>query len=80
MSRNRLSVNRLDDFIAWSETKGWTSEAPKGFYEVARLRKGSSIALVWRREQNDAGTPLTHYTLDKSSEPLFNLWMRERNA
>jgi len=80
MSRNRLSVKKLDDFIGYCETLGWQPVPPKGDWEVARLKRGKQMAIVWKRSANDAGTPLTHLTLDRYGEALFVQWLKARNA
>lgn len=83
MSRNRLAVSSLPDFIAFAETIGWVSEPPKGDYEVARLRSSGGLfkrlATIWRRDSNSAGTTLTHLTMDRNAETLFNHWLKNRN-
>lgn len=78
MSRNRLSVTKLNDFIAFCEADGWMSEPVKGDWEVARLRRDKKITIIWRRISNHAGTPLQHLTLDRVGEVLFDIWIKER--
>lgn len=78
MSRNRLAVTSLEKFVAYCVAQGWESVPPKGVWEVARLKRGKTIAIVWKRASNDAGTPLTHLTLDRYGEVLFDQWKRDR--
>jgi len=80
MSRNRLAVTSLDKFVAYCVNEGWESLPPKGDWEVARLKRDKKMAIVWRRAANHAGTHLTHLTLDRYSEVLFDQWKRDRNA
>ncbi len=79
MSRNRLSVTKLDDFIAFCEADGWVLEKPKGDFEVARLRRHGKLAVIWRRSSNSSGTPLQNLTLDRVGEVLFDIWIKERS-
>lgn len=37
-NRSTLHVNKLDEFKAFCESKGWVSEPLKGDYEVLRMR------------------------------------------
>jgi hypothetical protein len=78
MSRNRLAVAKLPEFIAFAEANGWVSEPTKGFFEAARLRHSGRITILWRRLANDAGSELTHLTLDRVGESLFTKWLKER--
>lgn len=80
MSRNRLPVKGLDDFIAYCVGSGWETEEPKGTYEVARLKRNGKRAFVWKRDANHAGTPLTHLTMDRYAEVLFDQWKRDRTG
>jgi hypothetical protein len=78
MSRNRLDARKLPDFVSFLEADGWISEAPKGDWEVARLRRDGKMAMIWRRGANHSGTTLTHLTMDRVAEVLFDMWLRER--
>lgn len=78
MSRNRLVVASLDNFITYCVSEGWQSLPPKGDWEVARLKRDKKIAIIWRRAANQAGTPLTHLTMDRFAEVLFDQWVRDR--
>jgi len=78
MSRNRLAVTALPKFIAYCETLGYAQELPKGDWEVARLVGHGKRVIIHRRIANNAGTDLTHLTLDRYGEVLFNQWIRDR--
>lgn len=79
MSRNRLAVTALPKFIAYCETLGWQQETPKGDWEAARLVGHGKRTIIHKRASNEAGTPLTHLTLDRYGEVLFSQWKRDRS-
>lgn len=74
MSRNRLAVTKLNDFVDYCVALGWESRPTKGHYEVARLKRGKQITIVYARSKNDAGSDLTHLTLDRVGDVLFWQW------
>lgn len=78
MPRNRLSVNRLDDFLEFLKNEVWEREPEKCQFEAARLRRGKSLILIHRRLSNHNGTPLTHLTMCRHAEVMFDIWIKER--
>lgn len=74
MSRNKLVVSRLSDFVGYCETLGWEQQPLKGQYEAARMKRGKQTTIVYARAANGAGTPLTHLTLDRIGDVLFWQW------
>jgi len=74
-SRNRLHVDKLVEFSAYCQSKGWAVEESKG-YEALRLRKNGQLATVYRRDSD--GRPLVHYTTWGQSETLLSNWLRDR--
>ena len=72
--RGRLSINKLDDFAAWAETKGWVREPTKGLYEVLRLRhpKKPKPALFFKRDRSH------HATEQDTGYGLVSSWLVDR--
>ena len=81
MSRSRctLHINKLADFTAWLEGKGWKKVETKDHYEALRMthksKYGLKTLLVHRK---DSATE--HLTTWGESEQLVQKWLREREA
>ena len=57
--RSLLHKSKLERFGKWLESRGWTLQEPKGFYEVLRATaNGKHTLVVWRRLEL-----IEHYTV-----------------
>lgn len=68
-SRNRLHLTKLDEFVRFCESKGFTREQPiTSAYEVLRLRKPGSPAVI--AHKRDRATE--HATLHGIGDRMFH--------
>ena len=59
--RNRLHLSKLDEFAAFCEADGWRREAPKGNFEVLRMRNPEwSGPLLVHARANETGYLTVH--------------------
>jgi len=50
MSRNRLHVNKVDDFRDWLKSKGWTQVETKSCWEELRMTHPDHNTLIVHRK------------------------------
>lgn len=76
-SRCTLHKEKLDAFRAFCEWRGWTAEAPKGLYEVLRMRHPDRKDLLIVHERDGA---TEHYTTWGESARMVSAMLRERRS
>lgn len=81
-NRNTLSVTMLDEFKTYLISKGFTIEAPKGNYEALRAtKKGRTHPLIiYRRNDNVAGTTLVHLTVLGKDMPTVRNFINSKKG
>ena len=76
-SRCTLHVNKLEEFTAWLESKGWSKVEPKSCYEALRMRfKGEDGWKTLLVHIKNAATE--HLTTWGTSELAVRSWLKER--
>lgn len=74
-SRSLLHLNKLDDFRAFCESRGWSNASIKGPYERLRMtRSGSSPLIVYARS-----SATEHLTVHGVAEQMARAFLRERS-
>ena len=71
-SRYILRVDQLEDFRKFCETYGWELEYPKATYEVLRMTKKGSPALIVHRRLHE----LDFLTVHGSSHEFAKLFAK----
>ena len=47
--RNRLHINKIEDFKSWLVQDGWELVDVKGYYEVLRAKKAKRTLIVYKK-------------------------------
>lgn len=81
-NRHTLSVTKLNEFTDYLISKGFSIEVPKGSYEALRAtKKGRTHPLiVYRRNDNVAGTELVHLTVQGKDMPVVRNFINSKKG
>lgn len=80
-SRNRLHVDKLNDFALFCMERGWVPEEINEDYEVLRMRHRMRAfpLIVHGKLTTNNGAPLVHYTAWGESGRMLDLFLKENN-
>lgn len=83
-SRCLLSINKIDDFIAYAKSKGHIIEPPIGDFEVFRIRKKSYPDMlgkpcpIYTRAKTARGNIPTHLTVFGDAYEVVMDFMKDK--
>lgn len=74
-ARNLLHKSKLTAFRTYLESKGWTIEPNKGFYDILRARHPQYTHPLIVYERADAKE---HYTIEGRMIHIVRAWLQDR--
>lgn len=75
MSRNRLHVNKINEFKEWLISQGWKEQDIKSCWEVFRMTHDDYKTLIVHQKMDAK----VHCTLHGAAESWFSKFMRNKN-
>jgi hypothetical protein len=77
-NRNLIHLNKIEDFKAWLQSKGWTLEPTKDCFEVIRARKDGELVIFYQRGGPKPMRQTEHLTAWGTGYQLSVQYIREK--